>query len=54
MFLKKIYVPVAQQNIEGCCRLKSDDNGQSIKVTVQVSTCKDLVLVMNKKVIEKC
>ena len=45
----KIDAPVDQQNIEACCRLKSNDNGRSNKVIVKFSKGKDMVRVTNKK-----
>ena len=39
----KIDAPVDPQNIEACRRLNSDDNGQSNKVIVKFSNCKDMV-----------
>ena len=45
----KIDAPVDQQNIEACRRLKSDYNGRSNKVIMNISKLKDMVRVMNKK-----
>ena len=45
----KIDAPVDQQNIEACHRLKSDYNGRSNKVIMNISKLKDMVRVMNKK-----
>ena len=42
------------QNTEACHRLKSHVNVWSNKVIVKFSKRKDMVRVMNKKVLEKC
>ena len=50
----KIDAPVDPPNIEACHRLKSDENGRNNNVIVKFSKRKDIVQVMNKKVLEKC
>ena len=50
----KIDAPVDPPNIEACHRLTSDENARSNKVIVKFSKRKDIVQVMNKKVLEKC